>query len=218
MACHIVPFLLWVGVMSIPMSDVAIRYSIQVFVSLVAFLVMRPWYYYPALDVRFLPLSCLVGVGVAVIWILPESLWIKQYPGVFDFYSRYFIRGDDPGNNFLFAPGQCGWFFTLIRFAGSAFVIAVIEEYFWRGFVMRWLVKSDFVAVEPAKVGMWVFWITAVAFGFEHNRWLVGILAGLAYGQFYRWTGNLLAVAVAHVVTNLLLGIYVLATGAYYFW
>ncbi len=217
-ASHIVPFILWVGVMSLPMNDVGLRYALQVSVSLLALLVLRPWRYYAALDIRLLPLSCVVGVGVAVIWILPESRWIQQVPVLYEFYGRYFIRGSDSGSGQLFAPDHCGWFFSLIRLGGSAFVIAVIEEFFWRGFFMRWLAKMDFLSVAPAKVGPWVFWVTAIAFGFEHNRWLVGILAGLAYGQFYRWTGNIYAVAVAHVVTNLLLGLYVLASGSYYFW
>jgi CAAX prenyl protease-like protein len=217
-ARHIVPFIIWVVVMSLPMSDVALRYALQTVICLVALLILKPWRYYPALNIRLLPLSVLVGVGVAVLWILPESGWIKQWPAIHDGYARYFIRGSDPGNGQLYAPEQCGWSFSIIRLCGSAFVIAVLEEFFWRGFFMRWMANPNFLAVEPRKVGWRIFIIIAIAFGFEHSRWLAGMLAGLAYGGLYLRKGDLMAVAVAHVTTNYLLGLYVLATGAYHFW
>lgn len=217
-ARHILPFILWVAVMSLPMSNVALRYALQTLISLVALFVLKPWRYYPFINIRLLPLSVLVGAGVAAVWILPESGWIKQWPVLHDGYVRYFIRGSEPGNGELFAPGQCGWIFSVIRLGGSAFVIAIIEEFFWRGFFMRWLANPDFRAVDPRKVGWWIFIIISIAFGFEHGRWLVGVMAGLAYGGLYLRRGDLMAVVVAHVTTNYLLGLYVLATGAYQFW
>ena len=70
-ARHIVPFILWIVVMSLPMSNVALRYAVQTLISLVTLFVLKPWRYYPVLDIRLLPLSVLVGVGVAAVWILP---------------------------------------------------------------------------------------------------------------------------------------------------
>jgi CAAX prenyl protease-like protein len=59
---------------------------------------------------------------------------------------------------------------------------------------------------------------SSVLFGLEHSRWLAGVLAGLAYGLLYIRTGDLWAAVAAHITTNYLLGLYVLATGAYVFW
>jgi len=217
-ARHIVPFLIWVGLMSLPMRDVALRYAWQVVVSLVAFLLLKPWRYYPSINILSLPLGIMVGVGVAAIWILPETVWVQQFHGFHSTYSRFFIRGNDAGNGQLYAPEQCGWILSIIRLGGSACVIAVIEEFFWRGFLMRWMVKSDFISVDPLRITRLFLIISAVVFGLEHSRWFVGIVAGLAYGWLYCRKGDLVAVAVAHVTTNFLLGLYVLATGAYQFW
>lgn len=215
---HIVPFILWIGLMHLPMTDVALRYALQVAVCLPAFLVLRPWRHYPALNARQLPLGLLIGVGVGVVWILPESGWIRQFPDIHGAYLRYFVRGHESGAGALFAPEQCGWPLTLVRLGGSALVIAIIEEFFWRGFLMRWMVKADFLSVEPGKVGWGIFMATAILFGLEHDRWLVGVLAGLAYGCLYRRNGDIFSVTAAHVTTNCLLGLYVLATRAYQFW
>jgi CAAX prenyl protease-like protein len=72
------------------------------------------------------------------------------------------------------------------------------------------------VALDRFQLG--AFALTALLFGLEHTRWLVGIIAGLAYGALVLRTCDLHAAVVAHVVTNLLLGLYVLAAGAYGFW
>ena len=103
-ARHIVPFLIWVGLMSLPMRDVALRYAWQVVVSLVAFLLLKPWRYYPSINILSLPLGIMVGVGVAAIWILPETVWVQQFHGFHSTYSRFFIRGNDAGNGQLYAP------------------------------------------------------------------------------------------------------------------
>jgi CAAX prenyl protease-like protein len=94
----------------------------------------------------------------------------------------------------------------------------VAEEFFWRGFFLRWFQARAFLGVDPRRIGAAAFWIVVALFAVEHSRWLAGALAGAAYGWFYVRTGDLRATAAAHAVTNLLLGLYVLAFGAYRFW
>ena len=117
-----------------------------------------------------------------------------------------------------YAPEICGWPLTLIRLAGSAFVISVIEEFFWRGFLYRWTLGGDFLRVDAGRLGWSRFLIVAAVFGFEHNEWLAGFVAGLAYGWLYVRTRDIWAACFAHAVTNLALGVYVLKTGAFFFW
>ena len=118
----------------------------------------------------------------------------------------------------FYAPSVCGWPLALLRLAGSAFVISVAEEFFWRGFLYRWIQNIDFLKVDPGKLAWPAFLGTAVVFGAEHTEWLAGVLCGLAYGALYVRTRDIWAVSIAHIATNLLLGLYVLATGAYQFW
>jgi len=107
---------------------------------------------------------------------------------------------------------------TLVRLAGSAFVIAIIEEFFWRGFLYRWLLGSPFLKFNLGTMHVGMFWIVALLFGLEHTRWMVGILAGVAYGYLVIRTRDIWAGCIAHITTNLLLGIYVLITRSYHFW
>jgi CAAX prenyl protease-like protein len=159
---------------------------------------------------------------VFALWILPESWPAEQYPALSGLYRRFAVRssGHPPSAVFLspYAPECCGWLLALIRLGGSAFVIAVIEEFFWRGFLYRWLLSKDIMNADLSRIHWAAFVIVALIFGLEHDRWLAGLLAGLIYGAMYVRTRDIWATAAAHAVTNLLLGMYVLAAGAYSFW
>lgn len=148
-----------------------------------------------------------VGVGLAVLVV-----WLMLDAGFFVIGQSG--SGFDPRQ----PDGRLHWPLAVMRLAGSALVVPVMEELFWRSLLMRWLVATDFVAVTPAKVGISALLISSVVFGFEHSQWAAGIVAGLAYGWLYRRSGNLWLAILAHVVTNAGLGLWVLATGAWYFW
>ena len=217
---HVAPFLAWVLVMCLPMQNQAFRYALQVLAGVSALLIARPWRYYASVSVRWLPVSVLVGAGVFAFWVIPESALMKRLPWLYDLYMSVAVRGAGApvAEGSPYAPEQCGWVLSGIRLAGSAFVIAVAEEYFWRGFLMRWLRGHSFLNVIPRGLGWGILLTSSVLFGLEHSRWLAGILAGLAYGLLYIRTGDLWAAVTAHITTNYLLGLYVLATGAYIFW
>ena len=217
---HVAPFLAWVLAMNLPMENLALRYAIQVLATVLTLAWVRPWRYYSPVTFRLQPLAILVGVAVFLIWVLPESPWLRSCHGVQELYLRLAIRGVNPVSvgPSPYAPEHCGWWLTAVRLAGSAFVIAMAEEFFWRGFLLRWLKGHPFTAIEPGHIGWGVLLLGSLVFGLEHSRWLAGMLAGVAYGYLYSRTRDLGAAITAHITTNFLLGLYVLATGSYGFW
>ncbi len=150
--------------------------------------------------------SAAVGVGVAVF-----AVWIAL-----DFPPLVLGAADHP-----FTPlvdGRIDTGLALSRLAGAALVVPVMEELFWRSFLLRWLEKPRFTDVDPRDIGWKSLIITSAVFAAEHRLWLAGLLAGLAYGELYRRTADLRLAVLAHAVTNGLLGAYVLATGSWSFW
>lgn len=143
------------------------------------------------------------GVVVLVLWVNLDLPWmtIGNAPGY------------DPRTN-----GEVDWLLVAIRIAGAALVVPVMEELFWRSFLMRWVERAHFQLVDPARIGIKAFVIPTVLFGFEHNLWLAGIVAGVAYGLLYMRHRNLWSPVLAHAVTNGLLGVYVMATASWQFW
>ena len=146
-----------------------------------------------------------VAVGLAVF-----ALWIKLSTGWMLIGSP---EGYDPRS-----AGQIDWALVLMRIAGAALVVPIMEELFWRSFLMRWLDKNDFLSLDPARVTLQSAAIGAVLFGFEHHLWLAGIVAGAAYSWLYMQQRSLWAPVIAHAVTNGVLGVWVVATGSWHFW
>jgi CAAX prenyl protease-like protein len=110
------------------------------------------------------------------------------------------------------------WALALGRLAGLALVVPVMEEIFWRSFLLRWIERHDFLKVAPQQVRWGALLITTALFALEHNRWLAGAIAGAAYGWVYVRSGNLWVPIVSHAVTNALLGVWILVTGSWHFW
>ncbi len=218
-AAHVAPFAVWLLWMLIPGLSPAVSYTGRTAATLLAMLICRPWRWYRGPQIRHMPATVIVGAAVCWIWILPESAWMQTHGGWFHaFYQRFGILGGDTAADPVFAPENAGWLTTMIRLCGSAFVIAFAEEIFWRGFVYRRLQRVQFLEAHPEEFSMMAFFVVAIAFGFEHARWFVGIIAGVAYGLLYVKTRNLWSAILAHVITNWLLGLYVLRSQAYQFW
>lgn len=224
-AAHVVPFAAWLALMhflDVPQLSPAMAYAIRTVVCLILLLVCRPWRWYERTSVRWWPLAGLFGVGVLVAWVGLEGPWMDAAPGLRDFYVKWgilpFGKLREPLTQTPYAPEVCGWPLTVFRVLGSGLVIATIEEFFWRGFLYRWLLGLDFTQVKHGHFALVPFLATAGIFAAEHQEWLAGLVAGLAYGWLYVRTRDLWSAVLAHQVTNLLLGLYVLKTGQYFFW
>lgn len=242
---HIAPFAVWVGVILLLQAAETVSlcprwlypwsYALKTFACAALFLWLKPWRVYAPLRLAHLPLALSVGVAVAVLWILPElpavgrlwpglqvfyHRWLIMMPGSLpDYYNPDFYPALPPGHLArAYMPQEAGWVLTLIKLVGSACVIAVIEEFFFRGFFYRWLRRSRFWEIPLGSFDAQAFWTVAVVFGLEHDRWFAGLFAGVAYGWLAIKTDNIWSAAIAHFITNLLLGIFVILSGQYGFW
>ena len=106
----------------------------------------------------------------------------------------------------------------MARFAILAAVVPVMEELFWRSFLMRWIDRRDFLGLEPRRVSATAVILASGLFALEHSLWVAGLIAGLAYAVLYMTTNNLRAPVLAHAVTNAILGLWILATGSWQLW
>lgn len=107
---------------------------------------------------------------------------------------------------------------TAFRLFGAVLVVPVMEELFWRSFLIRYIITPDFTSVPVGCFSWPSFLIASVLFGFEHNLVVAGILAGIVYNLLLYCTRSLSSCIMAHSITNLALGVYVVNTGHWYFW
>lgn len=158
--------------------------------------------------------STLLGAAVFVIWVAPDVLW----PGYRDHWLfTNALTGPDGGplpEGFTSSPMAIA--FRAVR---AAVLVPVIEELFWRGWLMRWIIRSDFESVPLGAYSGRAFWITAALFASEHaSFWGVGLLAGIAYNWWMVRTRRLGDCILAHAVTNGLLSAYVIAGERWEYW
>lgn len=149
--------------------------------------------------------SILAGLLIFFLWIHMD--W--------DFATLGQAGGFDPTR---FETPTLLWSLTAFRFVGAVLVVPVMEELFWRSFLIRYIHDPNFSAV-PLGLFTWPsFLITAILFGLEHNLVLAGVLAGILFNLLLYHTRSLAQCILSHAVANLALGIYVVKTHQWQFW
>lgn len=196
----IAPYAAWIGMMSF-LPATALWYAVRGAVT--AALLAWSWHVGRGAAIR--PggrgalAGLLAGIAVYAVWVAP-AVWFAPLLGF----------GAEEASPY--DPAVCGWTLTCAKLAASALVIPVAEELFFR----RWLV--DFAG----------FGWMVVLFAVNHWRWDLdwtgrmvfvaeGAFAGVVYGLLARRFG-LAAAILAHMVTNLVLGLQVIVFGQWKFW
>jgi CAAX prenyl protease-like protein len=110
------------------------------------------------------------------------------------------------------------WIFIAVRIFGSSIVVPMLEEVFYRSFLYRVLIKSDFLDVPLSSFNLAAFLIIGAGFGIAHFEWLPGILCAFIYQGLVIRKGRLGDAITAHAITNFLLGVWVVYRSAYQFW
>jgi CAAX prenyl protease-like protein len=157
------------------------------------------------LSLKHAALAIVVGVVVFQLWIWLTEPWMML---------------GEPTASFkpVDAEGRLQWDLIVVRWVGAALLVPVMEELFWRSFLMRWIDNPDFEKVDPGQATLKAIALSTIVFTMAHTQWLGAIVAGLAYAWLYRYTRSLWAPILAHAVTNGVLGIWVVVLGQWQFW
>jgi hypothetical protein len=150
-------------------------------------------------------LAVAVGAVVLVLWVLLDQPGLRLGQE-----AAHFVPLD--------AQGRLEWPLVAVRWLGAALLVPVMEELFWRSFLMRWIARHQFEALPPQLVGARAILLSTFVFMLAHTLWLAAIIAGLAYALLYVRSGKLWLPVIAHAVTNGGLGLYVVVTGQWQFW
>lgn len=152
----------------------------------------------------------LVGVVAIVIWIGIDP----YYPHLSDWLGG----AATPFDPFSLPAAWQAWAYIAFRVFGAVVVVSFMEEIFWRGFLIRWIVREDFQSVPLGTFTWPSFLITVALFGVEHNEWLAGLICGVLYNLLLYRTRSLWACIVAHATSNALLATWVLARADWKLW
>ncbi len=155
-----------------------------------------------------------IGAAVFVLWIAPDL----AFPG----YRKTILFSNaivghlhsSLGAEALQNPWMLSW-----RTLRAIVIVPVVEELFWRGWLMRWLINADFQKVPLGAYTPFSFWITAILFASEHGPyWDVGLITGLIYNAWMIRTKSVSSCILMHAVTNAVLSAYVISYAQWQYW
>lgn len=149
--------------------------------------------------------ALLLGLLVFILWI--NMNWSLPFGGK--------NQGFNPG---LIDAVGARYFLISMRLFGAVLVVPLMEELFWRSFLLRYLIDPDFEKVELGRFSWFSCLATVLLFGLEHHLFYAGLMAGLFYSLLLYRSRSLAQCVLAHAVTNLALGLYVLNTNHWQFW
>lgn len=176
---------------------------------------------YRQLPWRLNPLAIAIGAVGVVLWVGICSLQLE--PRILGPLGLGGLLGT--GERAAFNPlvemsdrPQLAYAFLAVRFLGLVLIVPIIEELFLRGFLMRFITDANWWVVPITGITTTAIAVTTAAFVAMHPAEL---LAAFVWFSSVTWlmfrTKNLTDCIVAHAVTNLLLGIYVVTTGNWQF-
>jgi CAAX prenyl protease-like protein len=151
--------------------------------------------------------AVLIGVLVCGLWIGLDGLYprLSKPEGKWDPFDKF--------------GSAVAWFYAAVRIIGSSLVVPPLEEVFYRSFLYRYFVRINFLTMPLGQFHALSFAVTSIIFGLVHpDRWVAGILCGLAYQGLVIRKNRLGDAMTAHGITNFLLGIWVLWKHDWSFW
>jgi CAAX prenyl protease-like protein len=212
---YVVPFAVFMALIGLslvwPMpalTDQVLRLAVM---AAVLYFVARP-----ALDFHVTQWAGSLGIGVVifVLWIAPDLLF-PAYRHSFLFENSLIgaARSSMPEAARHDIPVL--W----LRSVRAVIVVPIVEELFWRGWLMRWMIDQDFRRVPLGTYSALSFWTVALLFASEHGAyWDVGLMAGIIFNWWMLRTKSLGDLILAHAVANACLCAYVVAAGKWEYW
>ncbi|MEP3478537.1 MAG: CAAX prenyl protease-related protein [Fuerstiella sp.] len=172
---------------------------------------LKPW--------AGVPLGVIAGVVGIALWVLPGLLF-QRYQIAFPLSEVLGMvdrsDGFDPGSELAQHPPAIVWFW-MTRLLRLIVVVPIMEEVFWRSFLMRFLADSK-QEFDQAKFGQHsgvALLVVTSLFVAAHQP--VDYFGATCFGLLAYWvtvrTKSLVAVIAMHSVANACLAAYVVASG-----
>lgn len=206
--------------LAIPYAFYPLLYTLKIALTLVA--VALVWPGYPPFPRRVSPLALGIGLAGIVVWV---GLWrlaidqkVLELLGLGRFVDLGARGAFNPFEQLADRPALV-WAFLAVRFLGLVLVVPVIEEFFLRGFLMRFVMAPDWWNVPFGTVDKAALAVSVVVPALSHPA---EMLPAVVWFAMVTWlmvkTRSFWDCVVAHGITNLLLGAYVVVFGQWTLW
>lgn len=152
--------------------------------------------------------AVVIGIVIFIVWV-----------GIDPYVPRNTLFFDDTKDSIWNPFARFGessltaWALIVIRIVGMTLIVPPLEEVFYRSFLYRYSVRTDFENMPLNRFHPTAFIVVSLLFGLVHFQWLAGIICGMAYQWLVLRKNRLGDAMTAHAITNFLLGVYVVWKG-----
>ncbi len=197
--------------------------AMSLHMGLVAWVICLFRRHYPTLGRAHWPIAVVGGLLAAWGWVAGQH-----------FLSGKIVAGYDLGGRLLFYPGEASpydphtdfgdgaafWVHVVLKITRACTVVPVVEELFWRGFILHAFVNWHRPEEVPWGRFSWLAMVgSALLSTMQHpDNWGVSIGCWLLFNALFYWTKSLRCLMIMHGVTNLALYVYVVRSGDWQFW
>lgn len=240
-APYLIPFFAFVALMGLDkvFSDElrTLSYAMRCAAAFASVWIFRK--HYPSFGRPYLLLAIPIGLVTMIMWVEVHNFFAGSnigpspllrligihhtFEGV-GWYKKYALFDGNATNYFnpwaVYESSAGLWSFLIVRIGGAATAVPLIEEIFWRAFLLRLLIDwHRFEDVPLGKFTLLSFLGTSLLSAISHQpQWEVGILCWFIYNGLFYWTRSLTCLIITHGVTNLTLYVYVAWSGDWRFW
>lgn len=204
--------------LNIPYTAYPWLYATRIALTLAA--VIFVWPAYRKFPFRLSWTAIAVGLVGGPLWIaLAMPGWEQTY--AFPLLKKIGLGDLLGGDRSSFNPfdpatrlsATAAWSFLAVRFLGLVAVVPLIEEFFLRGFVMRFVIERDWWDVPFGKVTPLAVAAGTIIPVLAHPEWIAAAVWFSLITALMVRTRNIWDCVAAHAITNLILGLYVVLHG-----
>lgn len=231
---YVVPFVLLLGIPALfqmaesfkSAEQLAVDNGLAKFLSVTfqaitcAALIVACWgIYRRAFPFRFGALAVVVGVVGAAAWIGICSFNLEsQLFGILGLES--WIPKREGLNPFQqYDDARLGWF-LVARLSLLCVIVPIAEELLLRGWLLRWIHSDSDWATTSLSAISWrnMSWVFVYAIVTHPQEAIAAVVWFGMINLLMRRTGNFWDCVLAHSITNLLLGVWIMSTGDWRLW
>ena len=166
---------------------------------------------------RFVPGLVVGALGIwGWIWLCQQQ-WEQA---VAAYLPSWLVPGERTGFDPFEELENPAWrnAFLATRLFGIAILVPWIEEVFWRGFLLRYLIDQDWISVPIGSFSVVSCLGVSTMFALAHPEWIAAFAYALLLNTLLYWTKDLWQCVIAHAASNAILAAYVIYYQQWYLW
>jgi membrane protease YdiL (CAAX protease family) len=164
------------------------------------------------------PIAILGGALVAWGWAAGQA-WLDELgvPGRLPLYPGERVIGDPRDTLGAVDLFRATW---VLRMLVAVLAVPVVEELFWRAFLLRALIDwHDFERIPLGTFTWFSFLGTSLLSTLQHpDNWVVSVLCWMVFNAVFYWTRSILCLVLLHGMTNLVLYLIVVRVADWSHW